>query len=91
MTMDQFLQKAVQAIVNPIIMVLIAVAAVVFAYGIFEFVKGADNPEVRKQGQQHILYGLIGLAIMMSVFTIIRIILNTLGLTGEEVPAILRR
>ncbi len=89
--MDEFFEKAVQAIINPMIQVFFAVALVIFVYGIFEFVRGADNPEVRKTGQQHMLYGLIGLAIMISVFTIIRILLNTLGLSGDEIPAILKK
>jgi uncharacterized membrane protein YidH (DUF202 family) len=86
--MDPLLQKAVQAIVNPIIKVVFAVAIVLFAYGVFEFVRGADNPETRKQGQMHMLWGIIGLAIMVSVFTIMRIILNSVG---ADAPAILPR
>ena len=89
--MQATLEKAVNVIVNPIIQVVFAVAIIIFVYGVFEFVRGADNPEVRKQGQQHMLWGIIGLTIMVAVFTIIRILLNTLGLTGDEVPAILRK
>ncbi len=90
--MDQLLERVVKVIVNPILQVFIAVAVVIFVYGIFEFIRGAENPETRKKGQQHMLYGLIGLTIMISVFTIMRIILNTLGLQGpNEIPAILNR
>ena len=84
--MQEFLEKAVAAIVNPIIQVIFAVALVMFVYGIFEFVRGADSPEVRKKGQQHIMYGLIGLVIMVSVFTIINILINTVG---ADTPKIL--
>jgi hypothetical protein len=89
--MDELLQKAVVQIVNPIIQVLFAVALVMFVYGIFEFIRGADQPEVRTTGQKHMLWGIVGLFIMISVFTIIRILLNTLGITGSEVPEILPR
>lgn len=81
------LEKAVQVIINPIIQILFVVATIVFVYGVFEFIRGAENPEVRKQGQQHMLWGIIGLAIMVSVFTIVSILLNTIG---AETPAILR-
>lgn len=87
--MQNILSNAVKLIVNPILQVFFAVATVIFVYGIFEFIRGADNPEVRKQGQQHMLWGLIGLAIMISVFTIMRILLNTLGISGQEIPDIL--
>jgi Type IV secretion system pilin len=86
--MEPLLESAVQIIINPIIQVAFAVATIVFVYGVFEFIRGADNPEVRKQGQQHILWGLIGLAIMVSVFTIIDILLNTLG---AKTPPILKK
>jgi uncharacterized membrane protein YidH (DUF202 family) len=88
--MQPTLEKVVQVIVNPIIQVVFAVAIIIFVYGVFEFVRGADNPEVRKQGQQHMLWGILGLTIMIAVFTIIRILLSTLGITGSEVPGILR-
>lgn len=81
------LEKAVQVIINPIIQILFVVATIVFVYGVFEFIRGAENPEVRKQGQQHMLWGIIGLAIMVSVFTIVGILLNSIG---AETPAILR-
>lgn len=87
--MDDILQKVVKVIVNPIIQVMFALALILFVYGIFNFVRGADNPEVRKQGQQHMLYGLIGLTIMVSVFTIMHLVLNTLGVNGGDVPKIL--
>lgn len=88
--MQSLLEKAVQAIVNPIIQVIFAIALVIFVYGIFEFVRGADRPDVRTKGQQHIMYGLVGLLIMTSVFTIINILLNTIGVTGSDVPKILK-
>ncbi len=88
--MQELLEKAVEAIVNPIIQVIFAIALVIFVYGIFEFVRGADKPDVRIKGQQHIMYGLIGLLIMTSVFTIINILMNTIGVTGSDVPKILK-
>lgn len=88
--MQPTLEKAVNVIINPIIQVVFAVAIIMFVYGVFEFVRGADNPEVRTQGQQHMLWGIIGLSIMVAVFTIIHILLNTLGISGSNVPEILR-
>lgn len=84
--MDPLLQKAVQVIVNPILQVAFAAATILFVYGVFEFMKDADSPEARKTGQQHMLWGIIGLAIMVSVFTIMKIFLNTLG---ADVPGVL--
>lgn len=88
---DAKLKNIVQIVVNPIIKVAFAVAIIIFIYGIFEFMRNSDNPEARKQGQWHMLWGLVGLAIMVAVFTIVRIFLNTLGISGDDVPKILPR
>jgi uncharacterized membrane protein YjfL (UPF0719 family) len=89
--MQDTLEKAVNAIVNPMIQVAFALATILFVYGIFEFIRNADNPETREQGRQHMLWGLIGLAIMIAVFTIIDMLLNTLGISGDSVPQILKQ
>jgi hypothetical protein len=89
--MQGTLEKAVNVIVNPIIQVAFAVAVVIFVYGVFEFVRGADAPETRTQGQQHMLWGLVGLTIMVAVFTIMKILMNTLGINGSDIPEILRK
>jgi TRAP-type C4-dicarboxylate transport system permease small subunit len=79
-----FLHKVIEHIINPIIILLFAVAIVVFLYGVFEYAKNADNQESRATGSRHILFGLIGLFIMVSVFGIINIIVNTIGANPEE-------
>jgi uncharacterized membrane protein YidH (DUF202 family) len=83
--MQATLEKLVQVIVNPIIQVFFAVATIVFVYGVFEFIQKTDNPEGRKKGQQHMLWGIIGLAIMVSVFTIMRIIINSIGADTPDI------
>lgn len=64
-------------IVNPLIWLLLGLALVVFLYGVYEFIMGAENEEKRRVGAQHIVWGVIGLAIMLSVFGIIRLIYFT--------------
>jgi hypothetical protein len=68
-------------IVNPLIELLFAIAFVMFLVGVYEFVRGAADPDARAKGGQHILWGVVGLAIMVSVYGIIRIIANTLGVS----------
>lgn len=76
------LKTAVAVIVNPIITLFFIMALSLFTYGIFEFIMGADNPDKRTQGQQHMKWGIIGLFIMTAVFAIIQILTNLLGEFG---------
>jgi hypothetical protein len=73
---DALLNKIIQSIANPAIKLMLAVAVMVFLYGVVEFILGADNEEKRNVGKQHIVWGIIGLFIMVSVFGIMRILLS---------------
>jgi hypothetical protein len=77
---DTLLKGIVTNIVNPVIYLLVFLAVVYFVYGVMVFIKNADNSEKRKEGSQHMLWGVIGIFIMFSAKGIIYIILTTLGL-----------
>lgn len=80
---DVILHNIYNFVVEPVLFFMVTVAAVVFVWGIIEFIAGAGNEEKRRLGQKHILWGLIGLLIMLSVFGIASVIANTLDV---EVP-----
>jgi len=69
-----------QQIVNPLIGLLFAAGFVLFLYGVFKFIAGADNESDRETGKQHMVWGVIGMFIMISVFGIMGMIVNTFGI-----------
>lgn len=72
--------RILDAIVIPLVQGLFLLAALIFIWGIFKMIyKGAD-PTARKEGQNSILWGVIGMAIMVSVYGIVRLIGNTVGI-----------
>jgi len=73
---DTLLDNIADKIINPFIGILLAFAIVIFLYGVTEFIAGADNEDKRSQGKQHIIWGLVGLFIMVSVFGLMRIIIS---------------
>ena len=73
------LNNVITYIVNPLIYLLIGVAVIYFLWGVFNFVRNADSAEKRPDGARHILWGIIGIAIMFSVFTLVKVIQNTVG------------
>lgn len=68
-----------KVLINPLIILLFAVALVVFTWGVARYLLNPENEEVRKQSRSHMMWGVIGMFIMVSVFGIMRIILNTIG------------
>ncbi len=83
MNIIQFIHKVNDVILNPIIKLLFLVALVVFIWGVFLYMKGADNDKDRTTGRRHMLWGLFGMFIMISVFGIMAVIMGTFGIDGE--------
>lgn len=61
-------------ILNPVIMLLFALATVYFLYGVYEFVSGAGSEPARTTGQRHMISGIAGLVIMIGVYGIMTVI-----------------
>ena len=58
---------------------MFALALAYFLYGVMQFIINPGNEEIRKTGKSHMLWGVVGMVIMVSVFGIMQLILNTLG------------
>lgn len=76
-----FVDKVNSLILVPLIALLMGVAFLVFLYGCAQYIMNADNETARAEGKKHILWGVIGLVVMISAYAIIRIALATFGLT----------
>lgn len=80
MSITSLLNKINQHILNPLIALVFAIALVVFFWGIVEFIMNPNDNRAKEQGKQNILWGLVGMFIMVGVYGIIRLILNTFGI-----------
>lgn len=84
-SVDTFIKKLNKFIFNPIIVFLIILAVVYFIYGLFEYIKGSDSGSARETGQRHMIWGLIGLFIMVAVFYILKVLMGTIGITEDQI------
>lgn len=84
-SVDLLLFKLNDKIINPAIEFAFIIALVVFLWGVVEYIRGAEKEEKRKDGRQHMLWGVIGFVIMFGVFGIITILTNTLGIKGATI------
>jgi TRAP-type C4-dicarboxylate transport system permease small subunit len=82
--LNGFLAKVAEEIVNPIILLLIAVAFLLFIWGTFNFIRGAGDSEKRSEGQRAIFWGILGLAVMFGAYGIINIALETFNIDSVE-------
>lgn len=79
--------NSVIGIFGDLIPLLIGAAVVVFLYGVFLFIvkSSAGNADGRKEGINFMIYGIIGIAVMMSVWGLVAFVTNTLG-TSSVIP-----
>lgn len=76
-----FIDKIQGAILFPLISLLLGVALLVFLWGVFAYIKNAEGDEARETGKKHMLFGIIGLVVMVSAFAILKIAAQTFGIT----------
>lgn len=79
MTYREFLTRVQDAILTPIITLLSLAAFLLFLWGMVQFIASADNEEKRKTGQQHMLWGIIGLVIIFGANALVSLMKATVG------------
>jgi len=82
---ENLLGKINEHVLNPLIILLFAVAFVQFVIGLFNFFGARENAEDLEKGKKHIVWGIIGMAIMVSVFGIMSFLTSSIG-TGDVNP-----
>ena len=78
-TVAASVSKIVSVIVVPIVTVVFALAVLYFVWGAAGLIIYKDDADKRKETEMHILWGVIGMIIMISVYGIIRLIANSIG------------
>ncbi|OHA17778.1 MAG: hypothetical protein A2664_04200 [Candidatus Taylorbacteria bacterium RIFCSPHIGHO2_01_FULL_46_22b] len=74
----------VGSVLDVVVMVLVTIAVFVIIWGIFQFVVNAGDAEKRAEGRSRILWGVIGVFLLFSVWGLINILLSTFALTNEN-------
>ena len=77
------LVRAVGEILNMLIPVLIAAAVVVFFFGLVKYIWGSGKGH--EQGRKVMIAGIVALFIMVSVWGIVRLVQNALGVTPDQI------
>ncbi len=72
--------KIVDNILMPVITVVFALTVLLFIWGVAGLILNKDDAgDKRHEAQNHILWGVVGMAIMLSSYGIIRFVASTLG------------
>ncbi len=74
----------VNHLLNSFIPFLVGLAVLVIIWGVFRYISGVGDEEKRAQAKQFILWGVVGVFIMLSVWGLVSIFTNTVVL--DETP-----
>ena len=71
-------------IVNIVSPVLMSVAVAVFLYGVVKYIIAAGDADKEKTARGYIIYGIIGLFVMVAFWGLVTVLSDTFNLGGES-------
>lgn len=75
----------VNGLLRPVVPLLVGVAVVVFIYGVLTTIL-SEGGEKKEEGKQYMLWGIIGIFVMVSVWGLVAIVSNTFQLDNKPQP-----
>lgn len=82
-----FISMVLMFIDRLLVPLIFAIAFIVFLWGIYQyFILGGANEEKRKEGQKLAMAGIIGFVIMIAVWGIVGLLVNSLGFDTRGRP-----
>lgn len=86
---QKFLGYLTCMIGNSVIPLIFALAVAMFVWGVVNFfIISADEEAKRAQGRQFMIWGVIALTVMLSVWGLVRIVGVTFGIRGSPLPQV---
>lgn len=74
------MHRFVTYVIDPIILVVFSAGFFLFMYGAVEMLINLNKGGDTKEGKQHMIWGIVGMLIMVSVEGIINLVAGTFGL-----------
>ena len=74
------------AVLNRVIPILMVVATIVFLWGIIRYVTAQGEEDKLTEGKRFIVFGLIGLFIMVAIWGVVRALVNQFSLQQGNIP-----
>lgn len=72
-----------QGILNVVIPIMVTLAVIYFIWGVVQYVTSGDA-EKKEQGQQHMIWGLIGIFVIVSIWGLVALLANTFGISNNQ-------
>jgi uncharacterized membrane protein YidH (DUF202 family) len=77
-------EEIVDIINSIVIPLIVGIAGVWFMIGVIKYVTAGESEEGRKAGRNMMIWGIIALFVMISVWGLVNILVETFGLSGRN-------
>ena len=74
------LDRIVDFVIDPAVKIVFTLGLFFFLWGFIEFLWKLKDGQVDPDGKSHMIYGLVGMLVMVSVYGIIALVMNTFGI-----------
>ena len=81
MTIVPFLKTVDHVIINPLIYLMFSLALVYFTYNVVKYLSLDAADAKRAEARSAIMWSIVGMVVMVSVYGIIKFVLATFGIT----------
>jgi hypothetical protein len=81
---NTLLNNIITYILEPVVLLMFVWALVVFLFGVYKFIKSTNSGDADDDGKRNLLWGVVGMLIMVSVYGIIQFILNSIDVELPE-------
>ncbi|MEN9390377.1 MAG: hypothetical protein RLZZ283_477 [Candidatus Parcubacteria bacterium] len=75
--LHQFVTNIITQIIDPLLILLVTAGVAYFIWGVAMYLVNAEKPEERKKAQKHMIWGIVGIVIMVAVRSILEIVVST--------------
>lgn len=82
------LANGFKQIVNILIPAFFGLAIIYFFYGVAKYILSAGDPKAAGEGKSIMIYGIIAIAVMASIYGIVGFLQRSLGVTPGTTPTL---
>lgn len=75
-----------EVVLNRVIPILMIVATIVFLWGVIRYITAGGDEEKLADGRRFIIFGLVGLFVMLAIWGVVRAIVAQFGVGGGVIP-----
>ena len=79
---------SVSLVMGKVVPIFVGIAVLVFLYGVLKFViSGSESQDKRKEARSFMIWGIVAIFVMVSVWGLVGILQSASGLNGSVAPA----